>query len=94
MEDVFYQLCQGNGKIHISRIPNIHNIKKKQNNNNHAIATLCGTVATCESSVDKSTAIFLTQIDISQVTCYECKKKYQELTQHIKNDTDKYEERV
>lgn len=94
MKDVFYQLCQGNGTIHIGCIPNIPNIENKQTNNNHAIVTLCGTVATCESLVDKSTASFLTQIDISQVTCYECKKKYQELTQHIKNDTDKYEECV
>jgi hypothetical protein len=94
MKDTLYQLCQENGKIHIGCITNIPNIENKQTNNNHAIATLCGTVATCESLVDTDVHVFLSQIDIIKVTCYKCKEKYQDLTQHIKNDTDKYEECV
>lgn len=66
----------------------------KQTNINSAIVTLCGMVATCESLVAKDVHLYLSRVDTSKVTCDECNEKHQDLTQHIKNDTDKYEECV
>lgn len=76
MKDRFYKLCQENGRIHIGYTTNTQNIGNKQSTDNSAIATLCGIVSICESLVDTDVYLFLSQIDISKVTCDECRKVY------------------